>query len=779
MAEYFQGMANISWCYDQINSSVPDGTIKNIIDRIAEIGYSGINFDTFVHVDANGKFVDLTKDKIDRMWDFVDYAKSKGLVINTKIHWSPPDNGNWNQYNTPSTFDISKFLTNQANPYLLDFAKQAQKHGVSKIFLGSESDNFATQQYHSEWANIVSGVRSNFSGKLTWDAIYFGTELQPINNVAIWDLLDSIGLSFYPSISAKPTYDVDRIVSLFTYKTPNDVAGGRYQVYGPVASVVEEVKALSKKYGLPVELGECNYQPIADNLMGYISEFDLAGVAKDYRAQEAVYKALCQLIAGPWKGIVTAGNFFSYDFWPYGFQNTSPAPFGYWKDFSLHGTPAEVVLANFIRSQNGTASGNFIVGGTAGADSITGTLKDEIFYGFEGNDTIDGGGGNDMVVYHGIKANFTINKVLGGYQVIDNHGDAGTDLVRNVKSLSFDDIWVAIASVSPTINVVSGSNSLVSGQTAKITFTLSQAASNFEVGDVAVSGGTLSGFTGSGTSYSAVFVPTANSTVHGVVSVASGVFSDAAGNANNDGNDANNTVTIAINTVATDGNDKLSGTSGNDSIGGLGGNDTLTGLAGDDTLDGGAGDDSMVGGSGDDTYYVDSTGDKVVELANQGTDTVVSDISLSLAKFANVENWVGIGSANIAATGNALGNALTGNSGSNTIDGGLGNDTLTGGAGSDVFVFSSKLGATNTDTITDFVSGTDKIKLSKSVFSKFKAGAVAEANFVSGPKALDSNDYLIFNGSQLLYDADGSGKGVAVVVANIVGSVVASDLLVV
>jgi Ca2+-binding RTX toxin-like protein len=190
----------------------------------------------------------------------------------------------------------------------------------------------------------------------------------------------------------------------------------------------------------------------------------------------------------------------------------------------------------------------------------------------------------------------------------------------------------------------------------------------------------------------------------------------------------------------------------------------------------------MVAGSGDDTYYVDSTGDKVVESANQGTDTVVSDISLSLAKFANVENWVGIGSANIAATGNVLGNVLTGNSGANTIDGGLGKDTLTGGAGADTFVFGTKLGLTNTDTITDFVSGTDKIQLSKSVFSKFKAGAVPQANFVSGDanaKALDNNDYLIFNGSQLLYDADGSGKGVAVVVANIVGTVVASDLVVV
>jgi len=234
--------------------------------------------------------------------------------------------------------------------------------------------------------------------------------------------------------------------------------------------------------------------------------------------------------------------------------------------------------------------------------------------------------------------------------------------------------------------------------------------------------------------------------------------------------------------LGQEGPDKLLGSADDEWIRGLTGNDTLTGLAGDDTLDGGAGNDSMVGGLGDDTYYVDSTGDKVVEFANQGTDTVVSDISLSLAKVANVENWVGIGSADIAATGNALGNALTGNSGANTIDGGLGIDTLTGGVGVDTFVFSSKLGATNTDTITDFVSGTDKIQLSKSVFSKFKAGAVPQANFVSGganTKALDSNDYLIFNGSQLLYDADGSGKGVAVVVANIVGTVLASDLVVV
>jgi hypothetical protein len=132
--------------------------------------------------------------------------------------------------------------------------------------------------------------------------------------------------------------------------------------------------------------------------------------------------------------------------------------------------------------------------------------------------------------------------------------------------------------------------------------------------------------------------------------------------------------------------------------------------------------------------------------------------------------------------GTSKAESLIGGSGNDTLNGGLGNDTLTGGAGADTFVFSSKLAATNTDTITDFVSGVDKIQLSKSVFSKFKAGIVPQANCVSGDanaKALDSNDYLIFNGHQLLYDADGSGKGVAVVVAEIVGTVVASDLLVV
>ncbi len=101
-------------------------------------------------------------------------------------------------------------------------------------------------------------------------------------------------------------------------------------------------------------------------------------------------------------------------------------------------------------------------------------------------------------------------------------------------------------------------------------------------------------------------------------------------------------------------------------------------------LNGAAGADTMLGGAGDDVYRVDDAGDIVMELADEGTDRVISTISYTLG--GNVENLTLTGSEAISGTGNALDNVIVGNAAANTLDGKAGDDRLTGGASDDILL---------------------------------------------------------------------------------------------
>lgn len=133
------------------------------------------------------------------------------------------------------------------------------------------------------------------------------------------------------------------------------------------------------------------------------------------------------------------------------------------------------------------------------------------------------------------------------------------------------------------------------------------------------------------------------------------------------------------------GIDRVTAGSGNDTVFSGDGNDRVVAASGNDKIDGGKGADRMEGGDGNDTFFVDNAGDVVIEVANQGTDTVNSSVTFSLAG-QNLEKLLLAGTSNINGTGNSLANSIVGNTGNNKIDGGAGADRMEGNSGNDTYV---------------------------------------------------------------------------------------------
>ncbi|WGM48825.1 hypothetical protein KOAAANKH_03732 [Brevundimonas sp. NIBR10] len=140
-------------------------------------------------------------------------------------------------------------------------------------------------------------------------------------------------------------------------------------------------------------------------------------------------------------------------------------------------------------------------------------------------------------------------------------------------------------------------------------------------------------------------------------------------------------------------------------------------------------------------------------------------IDLRAGAFSNVGGLVGNVSIAVGVTiENAIGGAgadtIIGNAANNIITGGAGADTMTGGAGADTFRYLATGNSTAAlqDTITDFVTGTDRIDLTalnptsvsvgrlaggvSVVFAETPGGAFQA--YVNG--AVNSNDF-IFNGA--------------------------------
>jgi len=371
--------------------------------------------------------------------------------------------------------------------------------------------------------------------------------------------------------------------------------------------------------------------------------------------------------------------------------------------FSPDNEVERVVFSDGTVWDSATLRNMAAINGTSGADTLNGTANDDRIFGLAGNDTLNGLAGNDFL--DGGAGVDTMNGSTGDdTYVVDNTSDIVTE------SSSSGGIDTLLSSVTRTLG--SNQENLTLTGTAAINGTGNTLA-NVITGNSG--NNTLSGGTGADTLAGGL----GNDTY--VVDNTGDVVTENAG----EGTDlvqSSVTYTLSANAenLTLTGTSALSGTGNtlDNVLTGNSANNTLTGGAGNDTLNGGSGNDTMVGGTGNDSYFVNVTADIVSELANEGTDTVNSSVTLTLGN--NVENLILTGTSTLSGTGNGLNNVLTGNSGANTLTGGAGNDTLDGGSGNDTMI-----GGTGddtyfmnvaTDTVTESASqGNDTIQSAATV----------------------------------------------------------------
>lgn len=303
--------------------------------------------------------------------------------------------------------------------------------------------------------------------------------------------------------------------------------------------------------------------------------------------------------------------------------------------------------------------GNDIVQGEAGNDSLRGEGGDDQLNGGDDNDTLIGGYGNDYLsggngddILHGQAGVDTFDGwggndifYLEAGDIIREYEGNGVDTVISSTSFTFqdgNDWWVENLTLSGAMANNGTGNSLNNVITGN-------SAANVLTGN----GGndTLLGMGGADTLHGGV----------GIDSLDGGAGDDTL---NGDDND-----------------DTLQGGAGNDILNGGAGLDVLYGGLGNDSLSGqGDGSDTLYGGKGNDTYYVKLI-DSVVELANEGIDTVFTDVN-NYRLAGNVENLTLLTGA-VFSYGNILNNIIHANGQSNYIFGYAGADTIFGYAGDD------------------------------------------------------------------------------------------------
>ncbi|MFL6632849.1 MAG: beta strand repeat-containing protein [Massilia sp.] len=321
----------------------------------------------------------------------------------------------------------------------------------------------------------------------------------------------------------------------------------------------------------------------------------------------------------------------------------------------------------------------------AGAASITGNALANTLYAGAGDNVLNGAGGSDTVSYADATAGVTVSLAVTTAQATGGSGSDTLASIDNLTGSNYNDRLTGDA-LANVLNGGAGADTLTGGLGSD-TYYVDNA------GDVVVEAAGA----GTDTVYSTAAAYTLGADVEygrilaaGTASITGNALSNLlyAGSGNNVLNGAGGSdsvsyayataavkVSLAITTAQATGGSGTDTLASIENLTGSAYNDKLTGDALANALNGGAGVDTLAGGLGNDTYYVDSTGDVVVEAVGGGTDTVYSTAA-AYTLGAEVEYGRIAATGTASLTGNALANMLYAGTGNNVLDGAGGTDTV-------------------------------------------------------------------------------------------------------
>jgi VCBS repeat-containing protein len=453
--------------------------------------------------------------------------------------------------------------------------------------------------------------------------------------------------------------------------------------------------------------------------------------------------------------------------------------------------------------------GNDQMSGQAGADVLFGEAGDDSLSGGDGNDSLDGADGDDSLeggdgqdyLSGGLGSNL-LNGGLGHDQIIADSTDAaqtidggdGDDSIRHFYRSSAstittgagrDSIEIIYANVGTAAIVVADFTAGAGGDLFRLS------------GEDGALLNLLSGWDGSSNPFGSGFLRLQQSgadtllqwdqdgTEGGSNWETLVVFENSDADDFTDDNFSpgyhpDGSAATGETITGTNDSETLIGTFGPDTIDALGGNDLVFGRVGADLIRGGDGFDSLYGETGDDT--LEGGNDDDFLSGGEGGDQLSGQAGLDVLFGENGDDQLTGGDGNDSLDGNDGDDVLDGGSGQDYLSGGAGSDVMTGGADADLFDLQSA--SHGPDEITDFVGGSDRIRIWESGFGGgLTPGAPVSLVSGSAPVASEASGQFLYDtdDGSLFWDADGTGSGEAVLIATFtnVPSLEASDFFVI